>query len=163
MLDDVWNWGLTVKEALAILRRKIETNPENVPPKLANLPEFATQAEALDYLTRAMKETEDYVIVALWAEFETILLHEESVPLPERRKRKRLLKCLKTGSVEPPVEKDFPEMSRRNFFRKMPKVYKYRNWVAHGKRWALPDMCSASDAYRLLTMVLDMVLQEERR
>ena len=161
MLDDVWNWGLTIKEALVVLRRKIETNPENVPPKLASLPGFATKAEALDYLNRAMKETEDYLIVALWARFETILL-KESVPPPVRRKRKQLLKCMEAGSVTPQVREDYPEMSPE-MYKKVVKVYKYRSWVAHGKRRPRPAVCSASEAYRLLTKVLDIVLQEERK
>jgi hypothetical protein len=150
MLKNVYQWGTVVKEALSFLQRMVMESPERLPPEIAGLPPFATQHEAQNYLRQLLKEMDDWIVVALWARFESVI--EASGVLP-KRSRKALLKSLQGGKSSNDARSMFPWLTDE-LCKKVEAVYKYRNWVAHGRRFSRPAACSSEEAYELLAFVL---------
>jgi len=150
MLKNVYQWGAVVKEALSFLQRMVIESPERLPPEIAGLPPFATQHEALNYLRQLLKEMDDWIVVALWARFESVIEASEVLP---KRSRKALLKFLQDGKSSNDARSMFPWLTDE-LCKKVQAVYKYRDWVAHGRGFPRPAACSSEEAYELLAFVL---------
>ncbi len=150
MLTEVHQWGIVVKEALSFLQRMVMESPERLPPEIVGLPPFATQHEALDYLRQVLKEIDDWIVVALWARFEGFI---DAYEVLHERFRKALLESLRGGKSSNDARSKFPWLTDE-LCKKVQAVYKYRNWVAHGRRSPRPAVCSSEEAYELLAFVL---------
>jgi len=160
MLERAWHCGLVLREALSLLVTLIERDPHALPEKLLDLPEFATQTEALVYLEEVRQWLDDMIIVALWGEFETVLL-DENLPIKEKKRNKSLLECMYKGDVKLLLKiLSIFGVSRAELERvckQGKKLWRYRSWVAHGRRpYKVPDRWFPEDAHRFLSEVLSL-------
>ena len=161
MLGNAWHWGIILREALAILITVVEKAPQILPEKLFDLPVFATQAEALDYLRGEVRQwLDDMIIVALWGEFET-LLQSKNLPPAEAKRNKLLLSCMKGGIVRPLLRTLFRGLSPEeleHICKRGEMLWDYRSWVAHGRSpYEAPDRWAPEETYEFLLYVLSKI------
>jgi len=161
MLGNAWHWGIILREALAILITVVEKAPQILPEKLFDLPVFATQAEALDYLRGEVWQwLNDMIIVALWGEFETLLQSKNQSPIVEKR-NESLLSCMKDGIVRPRLRTLFRGLSPEELkyiCKRGEMLWDYRSWVAHGRSpYEAPERWAPEDAYEFLLYVLSKI------
>ena len=136
----------------------VEKAPQMLPQKLFDLPVFAAQAEALDYLRGEVWQwLDDMIIVALWGEFETLLQSKNRSPVVEKR-NKSLLGCMKDGVVRPRLRTLFrglPFGELEYICKRGKMLWDYRSWVAHGRSpYKAPEKWAPEDAYEFLSDVL---------
>lgn len=99
--------------------------------------------EARPLLAKARAELNDWAIVSLVAVFERILFEHNKSPLRSKASQKGTL------GLHQAVEHFARRVSPR-VYEDVGRLCRYRDWVAHGKRWEKPASADPISSYQRL-------------
>jgi hypothetical protein len=166
MLDEVRTWYDVTRAALATLYRDVRREPESLPFQLTSLALFAVRDAALRHNVRAQRELADLAILSYFATFEQLLLDhfESSTSALVKGETEPLKRRILEGQSQLRKSRETPITIVLDYYKavvdsdlvgQVKQVYKYRNWVAHGKRGPAPINVTPSDAYSRLQCFLE--------
>jgi hypothetical protein len=162
VLDPVMEWYEVADDNQRLMRMFLLKHPDLFP--LDSVLSSKTSEEARNTLDKAKTELDDLTIVSLFSIFESKLLNH-------------IASIINTISSEPPNAfiKSVAEYAVKNSERwsvndildlykskinpeligNIKQIYKYRNWVAHGKKAARPVVLDPNTAYQRLDDFLE--------
>lgn len=104
--------------------------------------------EAQKLLASSKEELSDSAIVSLLSAFEHIIFHHPASPLPKRTSDKKGHSGLNDAI------KEFEGQISSRTFNDAKLLCRYRDWVAHGKRWEKPCSPDPANTHKCLTTFL---------
>jgi hypothetical protein len=172
-LDRVLNSYYFTLDALTITDRLIDisnANPSVTSVLLRTQYALSSRDAVTTELCRCYELWEDYVILALWAEFERALVHFISTRFPYSLQPKdtHTLQSAIVKAHDKFIERAFTD-DRINLFKKIVsddlltvthQIKEYRNWVAHqNPNRGRPKKVDAETAYLYLSYFLEAIDQ----
>jgi hypothetical protein len=169
-LDDAWKWYLTTRSQLQLFGRLGKKYWASLPWEgmLAKDDKFkALEADAIFAdATFCLEHLDDFAILILFSVFESSVRDRVLSDVQDERYR------LSNALVAQIVDDAIRDIEQGGFFRilevfksrdadlveEVNQVRRYRNWVAHGRRTAQPDVVDPETAYRRLKRFLDDVI-----
>lgn len=141
-LDNVLRWYTSAYTLLTDIKQALEQHPEH-PLFLQWTEEGQLTDEALKYLDKTLRRTlevlGDYTVVALFSAFEAWI---------EADYQKRTGRSARIGEILEFYKKH--NLIPAPIWEAMVGVKEFRDWVAHGRRWASPVAVDPRDAHNFL-------------
>lgn len=165
-LQDVWDWYQSIKDIFHISAQFVTshiTQPHQIPSK--GPLQGKSIREVRQIITDSQSELSDFIIVALWSQFESALLdhidrHRNLIVQSELDPFKRRVldfRLLKSGywTFDDTLNlyKSFINPSTVGSIK---EIYDYRNWIAHGKKKVQPKIWTPDAAFKLLDNFLNL-------
>ncbi|MGC8644071.1 MAG: hypothetical protein ACP5XB_29780 [Isosphaeraceae bacterium] len=169
-LDDAWNWYDTTRKQLQLFGRLGRKHWDHLPwhsslgrdDRLRDLQSDAIVTDS----AFCLEHLDDFAVLILFSVFESIV--RDQVLSDVEVEKARLSHALIARIVEEAVEQiehgsfyqvleDFKGRGKDGLVEEVNQVRRYRNWVAHGRRTAMPDAVDPDTAYRRLKRFLDVL------
>lgn len=164
-LKPVWNTYQITRDCLKVAQRSVIKEKTD----LLNRTRFvgAQKKEADGWILRSCSESDDLVIISLWAIFERIIIQyvqeqTKAVLNEDANKFKHKVHKKIENEIEYWKAKDildlFKESVDKNLLGNAKQIKRYRDWVAHKNiKKGQPANVSPQTAYRILAAILEEI------
>lgn len=169
-LDPIWNTYQITRDCLKVAQRSVS----NEKTDLLNRTQFigAQKEEAEDWISRSRSESDDLVMVSLWATFERIIFQyvqdqtkgvlNEPISKFKKKVNEKIEDEIEYWKVSDILDL-FKETIDSDLLGHAKQVKHYRDWVAHKNKnikKGQPTNVPPQTAYRILTEILEEIDKE---
>ena len=161
-LNQALDWYNILKSNHKIVVNLLEKDPSSLPPDSPYLTEPLSSVK--EQLKRALEEMEDLTVVSLFFLFEKIILShlEETANYLKAQNMEPFLNQVVKYGLKTPDRWKIEEILDLykvnidpNLVGQVKQIFKYRNWIAHGRRGAKPLSIDHRLTYFRLTLFLE--------